>query len=201
MPRGAIIVANGWSRGGTAKLVRLPNGESGQGPRALGSPPAPLACYKPASPGDIGASPIQSMIAAKRSAPRSARPPSHGPGPRTEPSGTGRRLRKWSGQGRVRTADLPLFRRTLVPTELPGRARGNAHVAPAKRAPSPAGPTQSSGYARPGHRGLVAVRGSETPIPSRRNPPCPAGPRLAVPHPDGHPAKVTTHAGSVALRR
>jgi hypothetical protein len=27
-----------------------------------------------------------------------------------------------SGQGRGRTADLPLFRRTLVPTELPGRA-------------------------------------------------------------------------------
>lgn len=26
-----------------------------------------------------------------------------------------------SGQGRGRTADLPLFRRTLVPTELPGR--------------------------------------------------------------------------------
>src|SRR5699024_7931959 len=26
------------------------------------------------------------------------------------------------GQGRGRTADLPLFRRTLVPTELPGRA-------------------------------------------------------------------------------
>src|SRR5690606_32092080 len=25
------------------------------------------------------------------------------------------------GQGRGRTADLPLFRRTLVPTELPGR--------------------------------------------------------------------------------
>lgn len=25
------------------------------------------------------------------------------------------------GQGRDRTADLPLFRRTLVPTELPGR--------------------------------------------------------------------------------
>ena len=28
------------------------------------------------------------------------------------------------GQGRGRTADLPLFRRTLVPTELPARARG-----------------------------------------------------------------------------
>ena len=26
-----------------------------------------------------------------------------------------------SGQGRDRTGDLPLFRRTLVPTELPGR--------------------------------------------------------------------------------
>jgi integrase len=31
-------------------------------------------------------------------------------------------LRKQSGgQGRDRTGDLPLFRRTLVPTELPGR--------------------------------------------------------------------------------
>src|SRR5687767_5125909 len=29
------------------------------------------------------------------------------------------------GQGRGRTADLPLFRRTLVPTELPARARRN----------------------------------------------------------------------------
>ena len=29
---------------------------------------------------------------------------------------------KSSGQGRGRTADLPLFRRTLVPTELPDRA-------------------------------------------------------------------------------
>src|SRR5699024_987817 len=28
------------------------------------------------------------------------------------------------GQGRGRTADLPLFRRTLVPTELPARAGG-----------------------------------------------------------------------------
>jgi hypothetical protein len=27
----------------------------------------------------------------------------------------------WSGQGRGRTADLPIFSRTLVPTELPGR--------------------------------------------------------------------------------
>jgi hypothetical protein len=30
------------------------------------------------------------------------------------------------GQGRDRTADLPLFRRTLVPTELPGRRAANA---------------------------------------------------------------------------
>src|ERR1700729_2294543 len=34
-----------------------------------------------------------------------------------------RRSKKHSGgQGRGRTADLPLFRRTLVPTELPDRA-------------------------------------------------------------------------------
>src|SRR5699024_8207393 len=33
-----------------------------------------------------------------------------------------------SGQGRGRTADLPLFRRTLVPTELPGRNRGTRHA-------------------------------------------------------------------------
>src|SRR6185437_17118359 len=30
------------------------------------------------------------------------------------------------GQGRDRTADLPLFRRTLVPTELPGRRAASA---------------------------------------------------------------------------
>ena len=30
-------------------------------------------------------------------------------------------LRGWGGQGRGRTADLPIFSRTLVPTELPGR--------------------------------------------------------------------------------
>src|SRR5699024_530549 len=28
--------------------------------------------------------------------------------------------RRWCGQARDRTGDLPLFRRTLVPTELPG---------------------------------------------------------------------------------
>ena len=32
-----------------------------------------------------------------------------------------------SGQGRDRTGDLPLFRRTLVPTELPGRRRNRVH--------------------------------------------------------------------------
>mgnify|MGYP002715697247 CR=1 FL=1 len=32
------------------------------------------------------------------------------------------------GQGRGRTADLPLFRRTLVPTELPGRKAPNTEV-------------------------------------------------------------------------
>jgi hypothetical protein len=31
-------------------------------------------------------------------------------------------LVRFGGQGRGRTADLPLFRRTLIPTELPGRA-------------------------------------------------------------------------------
>jgi hypothetical protein len=35
-------------------------------------------------------------------------------------------LASMSGQGRGRTADLPLFRRTLVPTELPDRARGRS---------------------------------------------------------------------------
>ncbi|MCW2917211.1 MAG: hypothetical protein JWN52_5279, partial [Actinomycetia bacterium] len=30
-------------------------------------------------------------------------------------------LGKYGGQGRGRSADLPLFRRTLVPTELPAR--------------------------------------------------------------------------------
>ena len=29
--------------------------------------------------------------------------------------------KNYGGQGRDRTGDLPLFRRTLVPTELPGR--------------------------------------------------------------------------------
>jgi hypothetical protein len=37
-----------------------------------------------------------------------------------------RRVR--GGQGRDRTGDLPLFRRTLVPTELPGR-EGTGHLA------------------------------------------------------------------------
>ena len=34
------------------------------------------------------------------------------------------------GQGRGRTGDLPLFRRTLVPTELPGRMSGPGVVLP-----------------------------------------------------------------------
>src|ERR1700752_5212384 len=37
------------------------------------------------------------------------------------PHQTTAELRVSSGQGRDRTADLPLFRRTLIPTELPGR--------------------------------------------------------------------------------
>ena len=32
------------------------------------------------------------------------------------------------GQGRDRTGDLPLFRRTLVPTELPGRRAPPCHA-------------------------------------------------------------------------
>ena len=36
---------------------------------------------------------------------------------------TGPDLRVCGGQGRGRTADLPIFSRTLVPTELPGRTR------------------------------------------------------------------------------
>ena len=45
------------------------------------------------------------------------------------------------GQGRGRTADLPIFSRTLVPTELPGRAHGDrrraggAHHTGARRGP------------------------------------------------------------------
>lgn len=31
------------------------------------------------------------------------------------------------GQGRDRTADLPLFRRSLIPTELPGQPNGGGH--------------------------------------------------------------------------
>lgn len=34
------------------------------------------------------------------------------------------------GQGRDRTGDLPLFRRTLVPTELPGRTAGPNYLLP-----------------------------------------------------------------------
>src|SRR5699024_10490480 len=42
-------------------------------------------------------------------------------------SGVSASLARWGlamcgGQGRGRTADLPIFSRTLVPTELPGRA-------------------------------------------------------------------------------
>src|SRR3954471_15370861 len=37
------------------------------------------------------------------------------------------------GQGRGRTGDLPLFRRTLVPTELPGRAAEGCPLANVRR--------------------------------------------------------------------
>jgi hypothetical protein len=40
----------------------------------------------------------------------------------TKPAGQGCDLRVCGGQGRGRTADLPIFSRTLVPTELPGLA-------------------------------------------------------------------------------
>ena len=40
----------------------------------------------------------------------------------TKPAGQGSDLRVCGGQGRGRTADLPIFSRTLVPTELPGLA-------------------------------------------------------------------------------
>jgi hypothetical protein len=35
-----------------------------------------------------------------------------------------------SGQGRDRTGDLPLFRRTLVPTELPGQVGEALNASP-----------------------------------------------------------------------
>ena len=43
--------------------------------------------------------------------------------PRLVPSGAREQVTctDVGGQGRDRTADLPLFRRTLIPTELPGR--------------------------------------------------------------------------------
>src|SRR5450631_3527154 len=41
----------------------------------------------------------------------------------TKPAGQGSDLRVCGGQGRGRTADLPIFSRTLVPTELPGLRR------------------------------------------------------------------------------
>ena len=40
------------------------------------------------------------------------------------------------GQGRGRTADLPIFSRTLVPTELPGRSAGTRIAAARQRAPT-----------------------------------------------------------------
>lgn len=54
-------------------------------------------------------------------------------------AGCGRALLKpgerLCGQGRGRTADLPIFSRTLVPTELPGRATGSSY--PGRRRWSP----------------------------------------------------------------
>src|SRR5664280_3069618 len=44
------------------------------------------------------------------------------PSETTKPAGQGSDLRVCGGQGRGRTADLPIFSRTLVPTELPGLA-------------------------------------------------------------------------------
>jgi hypothetical protein len=43
--------------------------------------------------------------------------------PRSERSAEAFWLLRGGGQGQDRTADLPLFRRTLVPTELPDRVR------------------------------------------------------------------------------
>jgi hypothetical protein len=52
------------------------------------------------------------------------------------------RVREGGGQGRVRTGDLSLFRRTLLPTELPGRALDSG----AGGAPNSAGESRSGDH-------------------------------------------------------
>ena len=76
------------------------------------------------------------------------------------------------GQGRGRTADLPIFSRTLVPTELPGRvphARGGEHAFAAVSCRSPGDRRDCRIIADPccplttvGHRGMAA-RASKLP--------------------------------------
>ena len=57
----------------------------------------------------------------------------------TKPAGQRCDLRVCSGQGRGRTADLPIFSRTLVPTELPGRVCGSINPTCANEAPDRSG--------------------------------------------------------------
>ena len=69
------------------------------------------------------------------------------------------------GQGRGRTGDLPLFRRTLVPTELPGRATSGGFTLPDSRRPNESGRVSDgcgADCAPPRHRRRLA-RHSERP--------------------------------------
>ena len=63
------------------------------------------------------------------------------------------------GQGRGRTADLPLFRRTLVPTELPGRARLMLPVPRDRAGVTCRKPGRRADHAR--RRGLAVLTGLE----------------------------------------
>src|SRR5690349_15423298 len=67
--------------------------------------------------------------------------------------------RRAGGQGRGRTADLPLFRRTLVPTELPGRARLMLPAPRIGQVSTCRKPGRRADYAR--RRGLAVLTGLE----------------------------------------
>jgi hypothetical protein len=65
--------------------------------------------------------PDRTTLGQEQLAPWGARPPNIATRPRSAHSADMETPK--GGQGRGRTADLPLFRRSLVPTELPGQTR------------------------------------------------------------------------------
>ena len=78
-------------------------------------PPVPRQCARADSASDLPLLPCDGRVSNLL-----AEPPSVG---RCRPCRTAVTCGFTGGQGRGRTADLPIFSRTLVPTELPGRGR------------------------------------------------------------------------------